>query len=177
MALTCNKSTELDFSATFNVPKEFQYLDGDNFSIAISTENLTAYKNVIEETIPSAKVICDKTVENLKVKVAQVNVSGYIYFRVAVDGLQSDVLIIDPSIPNVTIDPAWSSADGIVAVEDQNGNKFMTIAYIPVDQELPTTPFKVYLENIELGNVNRDPQSDNITVRVDGKFKIVYMPQ
>lgn len=44
MALTCNKSTELDFSATFNVPKEFQYLDGDNFSIAISTENLTAYK-------------------------------------------------------------------------------------------------------------------------------------
>lgn len=142
MALTCNQSAELDFSATFTVPKEFEYIDGDSFSIAISTENLMVYKNIVEETIPSADVICDKTITDLKVKIAQVNVSGYIYFRLAVDGLQSDELIIDPSIPNVTIDPAWSSADGIVSVKDDDGNNYMTIAYIPVDQEIEPMPIK-----------------------------------
>lgn len=176
MALTCNQMAELDFSATFTVPKEFEYIDGNNFSIAISTDNLMVYKNIVEETIPSADVICGKTITDLKLKIAQVNVSGYIYFRVAVDGLQSDELIIDPSIPNVTIEPAWSSADGLVSVKDADGNNYMTIAYIPVDQELTPMPIKVYLQDIELGNISEDPQSDNKTVRIDGKFKLVYMP-
>lgn len=52
----------------------------------------------------------------------------------------------------------------------------MTIAYIPVDQEIAPMPIKVYLEDIELGNITEDPQSDNKTVRIDGKFKLVYMP-
>jgi hypothetical protein len=176
MALTCNKSAELDFSATFTVPKEFEYVDGDNFSISISTDNLMVYKNIVEETIPSADVICDKTISDLKINIAQVNVAGYIYFRVAVDGLKSDELIIDPSIPNVTIEPAWSSADGIVSVKDIDGNNYMTIAYIPVDQEITDMPVKVYLEDIELGNISEDPQSDNKSVRIDGKFRLVYMP-
>lgn len=176
MALKCNQSAELDFSATFTVPKEFEYIDGDKFSIAISTENLMVYKNIVEETIPSADVICDKTITDLKVKIAQVNVSGYIYFRLAVDGLKTDELIIDPSIPNVTKDPAWSSADGIVSVKDTDGNNYMTIAYIPVDQEITPMPIKVYLVDLELGDVNRDPQSNNTTVRIDGTFKLVYMP-
>ncbi len=176
MTLTCNKMAELDFSATFNVPKEFEYIDGSKFSIAISKDNLRVSKNIVEEIIPSADVVCNKTITNLKIKLAQVNVSGYVYFRVAVDGLKSDELIIDPSISqNVTIEPAWSSTDGIVSVKDVDGNNYITIAYIPVDQELVDMPIEVSLKTIEIGNISEDPYSDNKTFRIDGKFKLTYI--
>lgn len=146
------------------------------FSIDISTENLIIYKNIVEETIPSADVICGKTITNLNVKIARVNISGYIYFRVAVNGLQTDELIIDPIITNVTQDPAWTSTDGIVSVKDQNRNNYMTIAYIPIDQEITPMPIKINLINLELGDVSRDSQSDNKTFIIEGTFKLVYMP-
>lgn len=175
MALTCNKMAELDFSTTLTIPKEFEYIDGSKFSIAISKDNLMVYKNIVEEIIPSADVICNKTISDLKLKLAQVNVSGYIYFRVAVDGLKSDEFIINPSISqNVTIEPAWSSADGIVSIKDVDNNNYMTIAYIPVDQELTDMPIEVSLQDIEIGNISADPNSENKTLRINGKFKLTY---
>lgn len=47
----------------------------------------------------------------------------------------------------------------------------ITIAYIPVYQELIDMPIEVSLQNIEIGNISENPNSDNKTVRIDGKFK------
>lgn len=53
----------------------------------------------------------------------------------------------------------------------------ITIAYIPVYQELIDMPIEVSLQNIEIGNISENPNSDNKTVRIDGKFKGIRREQ
>lgn len=181
MALTCNKQLLVPFSATFTVPNEFEYVDPTQFSLAISTENLIVYKTVVEQTIPVAPVVCNKTVEDLKVNIGQVNLSGSITFRLAANGLKTDTIVLDPSIPapvpSVTFDPAWSSADGISSIKDTStGANYVTIAYVPVDKEIVGKPIKVYLYSMELKHIGEDGQADDKTVTIGGEFKIVYDP-
>lgn len=181
MALSCNKNYLLPYSATFMVPSEFGFEDSDKFSIAISTKNLIAYKTIVEEEIQDVPVVCDKIIPSLKVKVAQVNLSGSIVFRVAANGVKTDEIVLDPSIPDpvptVTFEPAWSSADGISSIEDPVTHaSYITIAYIPADEEIVGTPYKVYLYSMEVSHIGEDPASDDKTVTISGYFRIIYDP-
>lgn len=181
MALICNNNFLLPYSATFTVPSEYGLEDPDQFSIAISTKSLIVYKTIVEETISDNLVVCDKTIDNLKFKIGQVNLAGSIVFRVAANGVKTDEIILDPSIPEpipqVTFDPAWSSADGISTIKNPDTDEsFITIAYIPATEEITGNPFKVYLYSMEVSHIGEDPASDDKTVTISGYFKLVYKP-
>lgn len=184
MALTCNNNFLLPFSATFTVPNEFGLEDPDKFSIAISTKNLIAYKTIVDQTITNTTVVCDKTIDNLKIKIGQVNLTGSIIFRVAANGIKSDEITIDPNIPesmfpdvDVTFEPAWSSVDGIATIKNEATNEsFITLAYIPASEEIVDKPFKVYLSSMEVSYIGEEPTSNDKTVTISGYFRLVYNP-
>lgn len=181
MALTCNNNYLLPYSATFSVPKEFGFVDPTKFSMAISTKNLVVYKTIVEQAVQNVSVVCSITIPEINVKIAQVNLSGSINFRVAANGIQTDTLAIDPNapapVPDVTFEPAWSSANGIASVINPvtNSNS-VALAYIPVSQEITGNPYTVYLYSMEVSNINEEPTSDDKTVTISGYFKIVYTP-
>lgn len=181
MALTCTNNFLLPFSATFTVPNEFGIEDPNKFSIAISTKNLIVYKTIVNQTVENETIICNKTVENLNIKIGQVNLTGSIIFRIAANGIKSDEIIIDPEsmFPDidVTFEPAWSSVDGIATIKNENTNEsFITLAYIPANEEIVGKPFKVYLSSIEVSYIGEEPTSNDKIVTLNGYFKLVYNP-
>lgn len=173
--IKCTDSLVLPFSAMYIVPATFKLQDATQFSIAVSTDGLIVYKDVVDYPVSSIEGPCDTTVQNVNVKLGQVKVSGAINYRAAGNGIQTDSLIIPEALQGkVNVNGnIWSSADGFVEVVD-GGNNYMTVAFILPDEDIDPALLTVTLKSLKLGSTYEEEQSKNKVITLLGEFELGY---
>ena len=173
-----NNNLTLDFSATYVVPANFDLEEPSQFSIAVSTDSLIVYKEIVDYTVPSDEPIigpCGQPIEDIVIKLGQVKVSGAIIFRVAANGIKSAPLEIPDDLKskvNVS-DNIWSSADGFVDVVDGNNN-YITVAFILPNEEIDPSLLTVTLKSLALGSTYIEERSNNKILTLEGQFELAY---
>lgn len=173
--IKCTDSLIIPFFAMYVVPATFELEDATLLSIAVSTDGLIVYKDVVDYPVASIDGPCDTTVENVSVKLGQVKVSGTINYRVAGNGLKTDPLIIPPALKDkVNVDDnIWSSADGFVEVKDGTDN-FMTVGFIKPDEDVDPALLTVTLKSFKHTFTTEDEQTKDQIVYLQGEFELGY---
>lgn len=176
--IKCTDNLTLDFSATYVVPASYKLVEASQFSIAVSTDSLIVYKDIVDYPVPADEPVigpCGGTIDNVVLKLGQVKVSGTIIFRAAANGIQSDPLIIPDDLKDkVNVeDNIWSSADGFVDVMD-GGNNYMTVAFVLPDEEIDPSLLTVTLKSLVLGSTDTEERSNNKIVTLEGQFELGY---
>lgn len=177
-SIGCIDTLTLDFSATYVVPASFNLEEASQFSIAVSTDSLIVYKDVIDYEVPAEEIIvgpCGETIENVVVRLGQVKVSGVIIYRVAANGIQSDPLIIPANLQDkVNIgENLWSSADGFIDVTD-GSNNYITVGFILPDEDVNPDLLNVKLNSLALGSTYIEERSNNRVITLEGQFELSY---
>lgn len=173
--ITCSDNVILDFSATYVVPATFDLEDATKFSIAVSTDGLNVYKDIIDYQAPSIIGPCGETVTDVNVKLAQVKVSGVIVYRAAAHGIQTDPLVIPAELQdrvNVNGD-IWTSADGFVEVTDGE-NDYITLGFVLPDEDVNPDLLNVTLRALEVGSTYIEERSNNRVITLEGQFELSY---
>lgn len=173
--IKCTDSVVLRFSASYIVPAPYGLEDATQFSIAVSTNGLSVYKDVIDYKASSITGPCDTVLSDVSLKLGQVKVSGVITYRIAANGIQSNPIVVSPTLDG-TVNVGgnmWSSADGFVEVKDGENN-YMTVGFILPDQELDPEMLTVTLKSLELDATYEDEKTGNRTVYLDGQFELSY---
>lgn len=173
--IKCTDNLTLNFSAAYVVPATFNLVDATQFSVAVSTDGLIIYKDVVEYPVSSVVGPCGTTVDNVNVKLGQVKVSGVLVYRVAGHGIQTDPLIIPEQLQEkVNLGGnIWSSADGFVEVTDGE-NDYMTVAFVLPDEDIDPSSLSVTLKSLKLGSTYEEEQSKNKVVTLLGEFELGY---
>lgn len=174
----CTDTLTLDFSATYVVPATFTSEEASQFSIAVSTDSLIVYKDIVDYEVPQDETIigpCGDVIENVVVKLGQVKVSGSIIYRVAANGIQSDTLIIPANLQDkVNVGGnIWSSADGFVDVTD-GVNNFITVGFILPNEDVNPDLLTVTLKSLVLGSTYVEDRSNNKVITLEGQFELTY---
>lgn len=175
--IKCTESLVLPFSASYVIPAAFGFVDPTQFSIAVSTDNLIVYKEIVDYDVqPPVYGPCDMEVQGqVKAKLGQVKVSGTIIYRVAANGIQSDKLEIADEIKSIVNvgDNMWSSGDGFVDVVDGENN-YMTVGFILPDEPLVPGALTVKLNSLVYGSDYTEQRSDNTLITIEGEFVLSY---
>lgn len=176
--IKCTNNLTLDFSATYVVPAYYGLVEASQFSIAVSTDSLIVYKEIVDYPVPADEPVigpCGGTIENVVLKLGQIKVSGTIAFRVAANGIQSDQLEIAEDLKNkVNVgNNIWSSADGFVDVVDGDNN-YMTVAFILPNEEIDPSLLTVTLKSLVLGSTYIEERSNNKVITLEGQFELSY---
>lgn len=173
--IKCTDSLVIPFFAVYVVPAAFALDDATLLSIAVSTDGLIVYKDVVDYPVTSIEGPCDTTVSNVNVKLGQVKVSGTINYRVAGNGLKTDPIIIPAALQGkVNVDDnIWSSADGFVEVKDGTNN-FMTVGFIKPDEDIDPALLTVTLKSFKQTFTNEDEQTKDQLVYLQGEFELGY---
>lgn len=163
----CINSTKLPFSSVINIPrgfhypKYFYYNDDDKFSFAVSTENLNLY--LVENSFPTDEVknpCTDNIINGLEVIVKEVRMSGTLYYRLALNALDSSYNFLPVTQDNVNED-GWSSADGSIAIELIEGltkQEYIVVGYLDPDETtVPTREdVTVVIESFDVQVIEED---------------------
>ena len=183
----CN-SFIMHFTATVMMPADFDYNRPTQISMSLSTENLTVYKEIVEHNIEnrdrkkstskynrynqykSNVKQCNNYIVN---EIGEVRICGTLIYRIAINGIQSDSLIIDKSIQDiVNVDGnVWSSGDGYIQVSD-GCNSYITMGYIPPDKDIDMTSLKVCLKSLKLDSVYKERCSSDLKFMLKGTVLI-----
>lgn len=171
----CQNNFIMDFSGTFVVPASFEIYDPTQFSIAVSTDNLSVYNQVIDYPVRPIVGPCGDMIDDLSEPLGLITVSGAIMYRIAANGLQSDPLIIPPQLQGRVNNygSLWSSVDGFVDICD-GGNNFAVIGVVDPDQQIDPQQLTVTLRSLVLGSVVTEKCSCNQIVTLKGQFEIGY---
>lgn len=177
--IKCSDSLVLPFSATFIIPASYNYVKADKFSIAVNTDNLIVYKEIVEVDVdPPVIGSCDMEVQGaVKAKLGQIKVSGSIVYRVAANGIKSDPLKIPVALQDkVNVgDNMWSSADGFVEVVDGENN-YITVGFTLPDDPLVIGDLTVELTSLVSGTTVGEDRSNDTIVTLEGEFTLSYTP-
>lgn len=176
--IKCTDNLTLDFSATYVVPAYYGLVEASQFSIAVSTDSLIVYKEILDYPVPASQEVigpCGGIIENVVLKLGQVKASGSIAFRVAANGIQSDPLVIAEDLRDkVNVgDNIWSSADGFVDVIDGENN-YITVAFVLPDEEIDPGLLTVTLKSLVLGSTYIEERSKNRVITLEGQFELNY---
>ncbi|HBI93799.1 MAG TPA: hypothetical protein DDY58_16025 [Terrisporobacter glycolicus] len=176
--IKCTDNLTLDFSATYVVPASFGLVEASQFSIAVSTDSLIVYKDIVDYPVPPTEPVigpCGGTIDNVVLKLGQVKVSGSIVYRVAANGIQTDPLIIPVELQDkVNVDDnIWSSADGFVDVVD-GANNYMTVAFVLPEEDIDPSLLTVTLKSLVLGSTYIEERSNNRVITLEGQFELGY---
>ena len=177
-SIVCTNTLTLDFSATYVVPASFGLEEASQFSIAVSTDSLTVYKDIVDYEVPAGEIIigpCGEPIPGLVVRLGQVKVSGAIVYRAAANGIQSDPLIIPVELQD-TVNVGtnlWSSADGFVNVTD-GANNFITVGFILPEEDINPDLLTVTLKSLVLGSTYIEERSNNRVITLEGQFELGY---
>lgn len=177
-SIGCTDTLTLDFSATYVIPASFDLEEASQFSIAVSTDSLIVYKDIIDYEVPAEEVIlgpCGQPIENVIVRLGQVKVSGSIVYRVAANGIQSDPLIIPANLQDkVNVgENLWSSADGFVDVINGDNN-YITVGFILPTEDVNPDLLNVKLNSLVLGSTYIEERSNNRVITLEGQFELSY---
>lgn len=173
--IKCADKVILNFSGSYVVPAIYGQVDPNKFSIAISTDGLVVYKDIVDYAVEQMAGPCNTIIENATIKVGQVKVSGVIFYRVASNGIQSDKLQIPEELQatvNVNND-IWSSTDGFVEVKD-GVNNFITVGFVLPNEDVDASRLVVTLRSLVLGSVVIEERSNNSVVTLEGQLELSY---
>lgn len=191
----CN-SVMIPFTATVMIPADFDYNCTTQIAMSLSTENLVVYKELVEYVAVirdckreecdltrnqicngnnSCKPIVKQCNNYIITEIGEVRIGGILKYRIAVNGVQSDPLIIDTSIKDIVNvdDDIWSSGDGYIGISD-GCNSYITIGYIPPDKDIDMISLKVCLKSLNLVSVCKEKCSTDLRLTLKGKVLIKY---